>query len=62
MHSMNMNYVRELDTHMIEKWQSEQLKGNKPATVNRKLTVLKHMVKKGVKWKMASRKTFRGFA
>ncbi len=49
--------VRELDTHKIEKWQNEQLKGNKPATVNRKLTVLKHMVKKGVQWKMANRET-----
>ncbi len=49
--------VRELNTKMIEKWQSEQLKCNKPATVNRKLTVLKHMIKKGVQWKMANRET-----
>jgi integrase len=47
--------VKCLDTKMIEKWQSEQLKSNKPATVNRKLTVLKHMIRKGVKWRMASK-------
>ncbi len=51
--------VRDLSTKMIEKWQSEQLKGNKPATVNRKLTVLKHMINKGTDWGMASNETLK---
>jgi len=51
--------VRELNTKMIEKWQSEQLKGNKPATTNRKLTVLKHIIKKGADWGMASEETLK---
>ncbi len=52
--------VRELDTLMVEKWQkSEQLKGNKPATVNRKLTVLKHMINKGTDWEMATEDTLK---
>ncbi len=44
---------------MLEKWQSEQLKGNKPATVNRKLTILKHIIKKGTDWGMASEETLK---
>ena len=51
--------VRELNTKMIQKWQSEQLKGNMPATVNRKLTVLKHMIKTGADWEMASEDTLK---
>lgn len=51
--------VRELNTKMIEKWQSEQLKCNGPATVNRKLTVLKNIIKKGTDWGMASEETLK---
>ena len=46
--------VRDLNTKIIEQWQSEQLKCNKPATANRKLTVLKHMIKKGTDWGITS--------
>ncbi len=49
----NLN-VRDLNTSIIENWQSERLKGNKPATVNRVLACLKHMVNKGVDWEMAT--------
>ncbi len=46
--------VKDLNTRMIEGWQSKRLKYNKPATVNRVLTCLKHMIRKGVEWNMAS--------
>ncbi len=46
--------VKDLDTKMIEQWQSKRLKYNKPATVNRVLACLKHMINKGVQWEMAT--------
>ena len=46
--------VSDLNTKRIEQWQSEQLKCNSPATANRKLTVLKHMIKKGTDWGITS--------
>ncbi|MHC4269346.1 MAG: tyrosine-type recombinase/integrase [Planctomycetota bacterium] len=46
--------VSDLDTKTIEQWQSDRLKYNKPATVNRVLACLKHMVLKAVDWHMAS--------
>ena len=54
----NLN-VRDLNTSIIEQWQSERLKRNKPATVNRVLACLKHMVNKGVDWEMASEDTLK---
>jgi integrase len=51
--------IRALNTEMIEKWQSEQLRGNMPGTVNRKLTVLKHIIKKGNDWGKASDETLK---
>ncbi len=51
--------VRDLNTKIIEQWQSEQLKCNKPATANRKLTVLKHMINKGTDWEMATEETLK---
>ncbi len=49
--------VSELNIKIIEQWQTELLKNRKPATVNRKLACLKHVVKEGVQWKMASKDT-----
>ncbi len=49
--------VRDLNTKIIEQWQSERLKRNKPATINRLLTVLKHMINKGTDWEMATEET-----
>jgi integrase len=46
--------LKELNTMAIEQWQCERLKRNKPATVNRILATLKHMISKGVQWEMAS--------
>jgi len=37
----------------LEKWKASQKKTDKPATVNRHLTILKHMLKKAVEWKLA---------
>ncbi len=51
--------VRDLNTKIIEQWQSEQLKRNKPGTANRKLTVLKHMINKGTDWGMATEETLK---
>jgi integrase len=44
--------MKDLNTRAIEQWQSKRLEYNKPSTVNRLLATLKHMVNKGVQWKM----------
>ncbi len=49
----NLN-VKDLNTRIIEQWQSERMKRNKPSTINRILATLKHMINKGVQWEMAS--------
>ena len=49
----NLN-IRNLDTEKVERWQSTLLKSGKPATANRKLACLKHMMTKAVDWNMAS--------
>jgi integrase len=46
--------IRNLDTERVERWQSILLKSGKPATANRKLACLKHMMTKAVDWNMAS--------
>ena len=51
--------VKDLNTKMFEQWQTKRLKYNKPATVNRVLACLKHMVNKGVQWDMASEETLK---
>lgn len=49
--------VKDLNTRLIEQWQSKRLKHSKPSTVNRVLATLKHMVNKGVQWQMATETT-----
>jgi integrase len=45
--------LRHLNTMAIEQYQSERLnRGNKPATVNRVVAVLKHMIHKAVDWEL----------
>jgi integrase len=45
--------LNNLHTQLIEEYQSERLaKGNKPATVNRVLAVLRHSITKAVEWEM----------
>ena len=54
----NLN-VKDLNTRIIEQWQSERMKRNKPSTVNRILATLKHMINKGVQWDMANEETLK---
>lgn len=44
--------LRMINTRHIEEWQTQRLKDNKPATVNRLLATLKHMFTKAVEWDM----------
>ncbi len=47
------NYdLRDFTTRLIEEYQAKRLEYNKPATVNRMLTILKHMFRKAVDWDM----------
>ncbi len=46
--------IRDLNTMIIEKYQTKHLKTHKPATTNRMMACLKHMITKGVDWEMAS--------
>ena len=54
----NLNVI-DLDTRIVEQWQSKQIGKNKPATINRRLACLKHMVNKGVQWNMATEETLK---
>lgn len=44
--------INELNTRIIEQWQSENLKKSKPSTVNRLTACLRHMINKGAEWGM----------
>ena len=46
--------LRDLSTLSIEKFQSRHLKTHAPATTNRVLSCLKHMIAKAVDWDMAT--------
>ncbi|OHB90219.1 MAG: hypothetical protein A3D89_03630 [Planctomycetes bacterium RIFCSPHIGHO2_02_FULL_52_58] len=46
-------------SHLIEQYQSERLETNRPATVNRFLSLLKHSFTKAVEWDMASEETLK---
>ena len=45
----------QLTTHLVERYQTHRLTehGNKPATPNRHVATLKHMIRKAVEWNMA---------
>ena len=45
--------LAQITTWQIEKWKAEAGKGLNPVTVNRRLTVIKHMFKKAVEWDLA---------
>ena len=47
-------YLSDITTWVVEKWKRERVKQVQPSTVNRELTVLKHMLKMAVKWELAS--------
>ncbi len=46
--------LSQITTWQIEKWKAERRKEVKPGTVNRQLTVIKHMCKKAVEWGLAT--------
>jgi integrase len=48
--------LNRFEMYMLEKFQTERLnRGNKPATVNRRIAVISHMFTKAVDWKMMDR-------
>jgi hypothetical protein len=57
-HTINLK-VRDLNTMIIERYQGKFLSTHKPATTNRLIACLKHMITKAVDWDMASEDTLR---
>ncbi len=67
--------LRKLNTQLIEQFQSDRLQAgikkvkinenewgyvpNKPATINRLIATLKHVIHKGYQWEMLSEVTFK---
>jgi len=47
-------HLSEITTWSIEKWKRDRAKDVVQATVNRELTILKHMLKMAVKWELSS--------
>ncbi len=54
----NLN-VRDLNTMIVERYQTKHLSTRKPATTNRMMACLKHMLTKAVDWGMASEETLK---
>jgi integrase len=52
-------YVKDLDTMLVERYQGKYLRTRKPATANRMLACLKHMLTKAVDWNMANEETLK---
>jgi integrase len=51
--------INDLNIMIVEQWQTRLLKVRTPATANRKLACLKHMLSKAVDWNMASEETLK---
>jgi integrase len=52
--------LRRFDTRMLEQYQTERLqKGNKAGTVNRHLSIMKHMFTKAIDWNMVEDETLK---
>ncbi|MFQ5780214.1 MAG: tyrosine-type recombinase/integrase [Nitrospiria bacterium] len=51
--------LRGISTRLIEEFQTKRMATNKPATVNRLLATLKHMLKKAVEWEMVEEKALK---
>lgn len=47
-------YLSNITTWTVEKWKRERAKQVQPSTVNRELTILKHMLKMAVRWDLTS--------
>jgi len=54
----NLN-VMDLNTMIVERYQTKHLSTRKPATTNRMMACLKHMLTKAVDWDMASEETLK---
>ena len=54
----NLN-VNDLDTRAVERFQTKHLKTHKPATTNHVIGCLKHLIRKGVDWNMATEETLK---
>ena len=54
----NLN-VNDLNTMIVERYQTKHLSTRKPATSNRMMACLKHMLTKAVDWEMASEETLK---
>ncbi len=52
LHAFGNLPLRGFTVRLVEEWQTEKLKTCKPATVNRHLATLKHMLRKAVEWEM----------
>jgi site-specific recombinase XerD len=46
--------LSQITTWQLEKWKAERRKKVKPGTVNRELTVIKHMFRKAIEWGMTT--------
>ena len=55
-------YLSEFTPWLVEKWKRDRAKEVKHATVNRELTLFKHMLKMGVKWGLISSNAASGVA
>ncbi|MBT9165313.1 MAG: putative defective protein IntQ [candidate division WS2 bacterium] len=52
--------LRRFNTMLVEQYQTEKLnKGNKPATINRHIATLKHMLNKAVDWSLVEEETLK---
>lgn len=51
--------LRYINTKLVEQFQSDRITKNKPATVNRLIATLKHMMNKGYQWEMLSEETLK---
>ena len=47
-------HLSKITTWTVEKWKRERAKQVQPSTVNRELTILKHMLKMAVRWELTS--------
>ena len=51
--------VNDLNTMIVERYQTKHLSTRKPATTNRMMACLKHMLTKAVDWEMANEETLK---
>jgi integrase len=57
LHDKRMDRITQLD---IQRWRKEQLKKNKPASINRKVATLKGLLTRAVEWRVISHNPLAG--